>query len=261
MLNREKNFIIKKEEDPVIIFLHGFMGSSKIWNDVFRIFSDQYKILSIDLPGHGKSKPISSKEQVYSMEYIANMVKQVIEKENIKKIILIGHSMGGYISLALAEKNPNIFLGLCLLHSTSKPDTYEKKKKRKQSIQLAKKNYPFFISKSVNTWFNPDKIFSLQKEISFTKKIALSTDQNSVISFIEGMIIRKNRDFLLKTTKFPKLLIYGKYDLIIEKDSINEEIKMGYKTYLNEIPSGHMGHIEKPQILVEKLKIFIDAIL
>ncbi|WP_185869516.1 alpha/beta fold hydrolase [Blattabacterium cuenoti] len=253
------NFIIKGEGVPIVL-LHGFMESLEIWHYIYQMISKKYKVVSIDLPGHGKNS-FSEKKYIFSMEETAEIIKFFLDEKKIEQAIFVGHSMGGYIALALAEKYPNMFLGLCLLHSTADSDTEEKKKNRIKSIQLAVKNYPLFISTSINKLFNPKKILFLQKEISFVKKIALSTSINSVIPFLRGMSMRKNRKFLLKKYDFPKLYIIGLYDLILDSNKINEEAKNGNKTYSVNISTGHMGHIENPVKIIKILEDFIKNIL
>ncbi|WP_185872128.1 alpha/beta fold hydrolase [Blattabacterium cuenoti] len=253
------NFKIKGKGIPIVL-LHGFMESLEVWNDIYLDISNEYKVILIDLPGHGKSFSLKN-DTIFSMEKAAEFVKIIIEKENIKKAFFIGHSMGGYIALALSEKYPEIFLGLCLLHSTAESDSDIKKKIRMQSIKLAINNYSMFIDRSINKLFNPNELFSLKEKIFFIKKIALSTKINSVISFLKGMSIRIDRKFLLKKTKFPKLYIIGLYDLILDVRKICQEAKNGNKTYFIKIPTGHMGHIEKPKEIIKILKKFINNII
>ncbi|AGW85910.1 alpha/beta fold hydrolase [Blattabacterium sp. (Nauphoeta cinerea)] len=251
------NFKIKGKGIPIVL-LHGFMESLEIWNSIYYNISNKYKVILIDLPGHGKSILTLKKNTIFTMEKVAEIVKETLIKENIQKAIFVGHSMGGYVALAMAEKYPEMFLGLCLLHSTTKSDTLEKKKNRIQSIQLAIYNYPLFISTSIKKLFYYKKLSSLQEDISFVKKIASNTHINSITSFLKGMSIRKDRKFLLKKTKFPKLYIAGLYDLILDIKNIYEETKNGNQVYFLAIPTGHMGHIEEPKKIVKILENFID---
>ncbi|ACY40162.1 alpha/beta fold hydrolase [Blattabacterium sp. (Blattella germanica) str. Bge] len=257
---KKTNFKIEGKGVPIVL-LHGFMESLQIWNYIFSEISNKYRVLSIDLPGHGKSFSMLNHETIFTMEKAAEIVKTIVEKENIKKAVFVGHSMGGYIALALAEKYPDIFLGLCLLHSTAESDSDDKKKSRMQSIQLAINNYPLLVDTSMIKLFNPNKFSSLQEEIFFVKKIALSTSVNSVISFLKGMSIRNDKRFLLKTTKFPKLYIIGLYDLILDANKIRAEAKNGNQTDFIEIPTGHMGHIEKPNEVTKILENFVDDVI
>ncbi|BAM99773.1 alpha/beta fold hydrolase [Blattabacterium cuenoti] len=253
------NSKIKGQGIPIVL-LHGFMENLEIWNDIYsNISTKKYKVLSIDFPGHGKSVfTLEKKNTVFTMEEAAEIVKKIVKKENIQKAVFVGHSMGGYVALAMAEKYPEMFLGLCLLHSTTESDTLEKKKNRIQSIQLAIHHHPLFITTSIKKLFHYEKLCSLQNQIGFVKNIASNTHIHSIISFLKGMSIRKNRTFLLKKTKFPKLYIAGLYDRILDIKRIYEETKNGNQIYFFAIPTGHMGHIEKPKEIINILENFID---
>ncbi|WP_185865919.1 alpha/beta fold hydrolase [Blattabacterium cuenoti] len=257
---KKTNFKIEGKGVPIVL-LHGFMESLEIWNYIYSDISNKYKVLSIDFPGHGKSFSTLNHDTIFTMERAAEIVKKIVEKENIQKAVFVGHSMGGYIALALAEKYPDIFFGLCLLHSTAESDSDDKKKIRMQSIRLSINNYPMLVDTSVNKLFNIKELSFLQEKIFFVKKIALSTSVNSVISFLKGMKIRKDRRFLLKETTFPKLHIIGLYDLILDPKKIREEAKNGNKTNFIEIPTGHMGHIEKPKKITKILENFMDHVI
>jgi Predicted hydrolases or acyltransferases (alpha/beta hydrolase superfamily) len=242
-----------------IVLLHGFMENLEIWNYICNDISNKYRVISMDLPGHGKSIfTLEEKNTIFTMEKAAEIVKKIIDKENIQKAVFVGHSMGGYIALAMAEKYPEMFSGLCLLHSTTESDSLERKRSRVQSIQLSIKNYPLFISTSTKKLFNCQKLSSLQEEILFVKKIASHTSIKGVTSFLKGMSIRKNRKFLLKKTNFPKLYIAGLYDLILDIKKIYEETKNANKTYFFGIDTGHMGHIENPKEVIRILENFVD---
>ncbi|WP_185868936.1 alpha/beta fold hydrolase [Blattabacterium cuenoti] len=254
------NYKIEGEGNSIVL-LHGFMESLEVWKEIYSDLSKKYKILSIDFPGHGKSNSILNYDTIFSMERASKIVKTIIKKEKIQKAFFVGHSMGGYIALALLEKHPEFFLGLCLLHSTAESDSNKKKKIRMQSIKMAINNYSMLVDTSINTLFDPKKLSFLQKEVFFVKKIALSTSVNSVISFLKGMSIRKDRRFLLKKTKFPKLYIIGLYDLVIDPKKIREEVKNGNKTYFIEITTGHMGHIENPKKITKILENFMDDVI
>lgn len=99
MLNFEK----KGNGKETLVLLHGFMENLSIWNDMESHLSKDFTLLKIDLPGHGKSEILS---EVHTMELMADEVKKVVDHENLDKIHLLGHSMGGYTSLAFAEKFP-----------------------------------------------------------------------------------------------------------------------------------------------------------
>ena len=116
---------------PCIVLLHGFLLSSSIWDELVPILSKKNKVIIIDLPGHGKSGCIA---EIHSMELIAEVINFILEKNNINQASFIGHSMGGYISLAFTEKYKSKVNALILLNSTTEKDSAEKKINRDHFI-------------------------------------------------------------------------------------------------------------------------------
>ena len=86
-----------------LIFIHGWSCDSRYWEDQVPVFSKEYKVITIDLAGHGHS---SSNRLDNTRESFAGDIKAVIEKENISKAILIGHSLGGGVIAKSAELMP-----------------------------------------------------------------------------------------------------------------------------------------------------------
>jgi pimeloyl-ACP methyl ester carboxylesterase len=108
-----------------IVLLHGFLENSTMWNDFIPEFSKKNRVITIDLLGHGKTECIG---YVHTMELMAEAVLAVLKHLKIRRSILVGHSMGGYVALAFAELYPDAVKGLCLMNSTAKPDSKQKKK-------------------------------------------------------------------------------------------------------------------------------------
>ncbi|WP_185872676.1 alpha/beta fold hydrolase [Blattabacterium cuenoti] len=241
-----------------IIFLHGFMENMNIWNKIVNVLSIEHNTILIDFPGHGKTKFVEQKNsKILTMENLSFSLEFYLKKNNINKAFFIGHSMGGYVALALAEKYPEIFLGLCLLHSTAQSDDEKKKKYRINSIPMIINHYSLFVTRSIEKLFNVNKLHCFKEEIDYITQIALCIPINCILSIMRGMLIRKNRINVIKTTTFPKLYIIGSYDSILQKKILIDESKLGYNTFYQEIPTGHMGPIENPQYIIKILQNFI----
>src|ERR1035437_7644456 len=123
-------------EGRVIVLLHGFLGSHEIWSECVKKLSKKFRIIAIDLPGHGETPAIG---YYHSMELLAQSVKAVLDKIGVRRYLIVGHSMGGYAALAFAELYPENVSGLCMFHSTSYADSEGKKKDRDRIIGLVKK--------------------------------------------------------------------------------------------------------------------------
>ena len=116
---------------PAIVLIHGFLETHEIWDKFDNELSKRFRVLSIDLPGHGLS---DMHEEPYTMCKYAEAVKLIMDHENIKEAFIIGHSMGGYVSLAFSENYPEILSGLCLFHSSPISDNEDKKIARNLTI-------------------------------------------------------------------------------------------------------------------------------
>ncbi|WP_348799205.1 alpha/beta fold hydrolase [Flavobacterium adhaerens] len=239
-----------------VVLLHGFLENKTMWDIYVDELSTKNRIITIDLLGHGQTESLG---YVQTMEENADMVHEVLSKLKIQKVIFVGHSMGGYVALAFAELYPEKVGGLVLLNSTSKEDSPEKKKNRDRAILAVKKDYETFIRLSISNLFSEENREKLTKKIEAVKLQALKTPLQGIIASLEGMKIRKDREFLLHTTTFPKLLIVGKKDPVLNYEENLEQIK-NTDVQLVTFPDGHMSSIENREELLIVLADFIKGI-
>jgi len=133
---------------PAVILVHGFPESSAIWDDFSKELSKEFTVITPDLPGYGGS---GLPKDLSSMDEYADAVHAVASHAGVKKFTLIGHSMGGYIAMALAKKyaNGDLLNGIGLFHSTVFADSDEKKVNRNRAIEAAKKDKTGFIKAAI----------------------------------------------------------------------------------------------------------------
>ncbi|MDI9308861.1 MAG: alpha/beta hydrolase [Limnohabitans sp.] len=238
----------------VIVLLHGFLENSTMWDFYLDEFSKQYEVVCIDLLGHGKTECIG---YVHTMEDIAEAVLAILTNLKIEKATFVGHSMGGYVSLALAEKYPEMFNGLVLLNSTAYADDHERKINRNRAIKMAQREYYSLVQMSIANLFSIDNRDRLLAEIENTKKEALKTPLQGYIACQEGMKIRKERVKILQKATFPTLLILGKKDGVLPYETSMKQIEET-STELVSLPDGHMSHIENKDVLGGILMDFFE---
>ncbi|MCL9806001.1 alpha/beta hydrolase [Flavobacterium amniphilum] len=235
-----------------VVLLHGFLENSTMWDFYTSYFSKKYRIIAIDLLGHGKTDSMS---YMHTMEDMADAVHAVLSHLDIAEAIFIGHSMGGYVSLAIAELYPEIIKGIVLLNSTSKEDSQERKLNRMRAVKAVKQNADIFVSMSIANLFSEENRGKLINEIEAVKLQALKTPLQGIISALEGMKVRKDREFLLHQATFPILLILGKKDPVLNYgDNISQSEATPVK--LVTLPDGHMSHIENREDLILILNNF-----
>lgn len=238
--NSKISYYVSGSGEEVLILLHGFLENSLMWKEIVDDFSEDIRIICVDLLGHGSSESLG---YVHSMEDMASAVYEVIMAENIKKATLVGHSMGGYVALAFAEKYPEIMHKLCLLNSTSQADSDERKQLRTRAIEMAKRNYEALVSMSVVNLFASKGRNQIKEAIEACKNEALKTPLQAYIACSEGMKKRANREHVLTLGSFKKVIIAGEKDPVLNYTSIVAEGKRT-NTKVVSLPSGHMSHIE-----------------
>jgi pimeloyl-ACP methyl ester carboxylesterase len=244
-----------KGKGRAVVLLHGFPFSKELWGSTRDALAKHFRVISIDLPGHGQSDCFG---YVHSMDLMAKAVKAVMDKLRLKKYVLVGHSMGGYVALAFAELFPENVKGLCLFHSTSYPDSEQKKKDRDKAIESVKKDASAFVRTSVKNLFAAKNLRAFRKEIAFATQIARKTPKQGIINALEGMKDRPSRDVILHFASYPILFIVGRYDNVLSMQSLLDQGKIAKKgSVLLLEESGHMGFLEEKDICIKYLKRFL----
>lgn len=244
MLHFEK----KGNGKETLVLLHGFMENLSIWSDMETHLSKDFTLLKIDLPGHGKSDVLA---EVHTMELMAEAVKNVVESENLEKFHLLGHSMGGYTSLAFAEKYPEKLKSLTLFFSTYFADDEEKKQQRIKSFRIIKDSFSHYVRAGIPNLFNQNERDVLEGKIEIALKTALSTNNLGALACVKGMVERTDKKHILENLEAKILVIAGKHDNAVKTDKTINNLpdRTNIKSYV--IDCGHNGHWEKPSICAE----------
>ena len=241
----------------VVVLLHGFLGSHQIWENAIQSLSKSYRVIAIDLPGHGSTDCFG---YVHTMELLAKCVKTVMDSLRLKKYVIIGHSMGGYAGLAFADMYPDNLRGLCLYHSTAYADSDEKKKDRTRSIKVVKANHKIYTTEVIKNLFATKNIKYLKNEIAFAQKIAAKTSKQSIIAALEGMKDRPHRDMILGLAHFPIMMVIGEHDNVLPPDQLLEQAALIKNKHILHLEhDGHMGFLESPRVSNNALKKFLRA--
>ncbi|REC49210.1 MULTISPECIES: alpha/beta fold hydrolase [Chryseobacterium] len=242
------NFERKGNGKETLVLIHGFMENLSIWSDMQPHLSDNFSLLKIDLPGHGQSEIIA---EVQTMELMAEEVKKVLDHENITKIHLLGHSMGGYVSLAFAEKHPEYLKSLTLFFSTYFPDDDEKKEQRIKSYRIIKDAFAHYARAGVPNLFNPNEKDILEGKIETALEVALSTNNLGALASVKGMVERTDKKHIMENLEAKILVLAGKHDNAVKTETMIKHLpdRTNIKSYI--LDCGHNGHWEKPKICAE----------
>ena len=240
-----------------VVLLHGFLENSTMWKDVIPPLSKRNRVIAIDLLGHGKTDCLG---YVHSMEVFAASIQAVLQHLKIRKYILVGHSLGGYISLEISKTNSNQIKGLCLVNSTSNEDSKDRKNLRIRANKMIQNNFTNMVRMSFSNLFGEESKIQYKEALASALKEALKTPLQGYIAGQEGMRIRENTQDVLRNNSFKKLLIVGKQDPVLDfKTSMLEAEETNSEIIV--FPSGHMSHIENKEALVTALKDFVKTCL
>ena len=229
--------------EPVIL-LHGFGFNHKIWLKLVESLKDEFKFILPDIPGSGESEPLNIEN--VSLSDFAQAINYIISEENVKSPIIIGHSMGGYITMAFEKLFPDKSKAICLFHSSSYADDEEKIINRKKGIEFIKKyGSETFLNNSIPGLFY-DKEKSIG-DINIFLKDAKNIPSKTIIDYYEAMINREDNRDVLKNYKKPILFIIGEHDTAITyKTSLEQTYIPNFSNVSILRDSAHMGMLEEP---------------
>lgn len=239
-----------------IVLLHGYLESLDIWEDFAKSLSNDFQVISIDLPGHGKTSVF---QEVHTMTFMAEVVEQVLATLNIQQCVIFGHSMGGYALMEYVNCYAERLVGFSLFHSTPFADNELKKTTRDMTILDIKNGKRITVCKehSPKTFANENHK-KFERIIGYAKIIALNTPQEGIIAALEGMKQRTDHAELLANTKLPFLFIHGAKDNFIQANVLNYmKLPINSKVLLLQ-NSGHQGYLEEPEICLENIKLFVN---
>lgn len=236
-----------------IILIHGFCETHKIWSGFDAKLSQYGQVISIDLPGFGNSPlpPIP-----FTIDSVAAIILKWLKENHIKNPLLVGHSLGGYVVLAMAALDPQYCNQIVLFHSSIYADTVEKKANRDKVIDFVSKNgvEPFIQTFVPSLFYNKS-----HPEMERVRSICSTTPLKTLIEYTRAMRDRPSREDFFKTYTGSSMIISGDKDEIIPIEVSRKMSSMGLNSdFLSLKDTGHMGMIEAESTSLERIKGIIS---
>ena len=244
-----------KKGDTTIVLLHGYLETLYIFNEFIEMLEKKYRIIAIDLPGHGLT---GSDKEINTMEFCAQTVADVLKKSGVEKAYIAGHSMGGYVAQNCVKMFPEMFQGIILLNSTPNADSPEKRTDREREIELvlaAKLGQLATIS--IPKMYAQSNLRTFDEKIEETIEITETHDPKGIAACIKGMMERADTKEVIKNT--PKaMFIFGTDDKFITEE-IREKL-IGEFPHVKSVvipETGHNSFIENPEATLKAIEEFI----
>ena len=238
--------------DKCVVLLHGYLESMLVWDEFSALLKGSVRVVTMDLPGHGVSMVAS---EVHTMEYLADCVALAMEALGIERYSVVGHSMGGYVALAMVEKYASRLESVVLLSSTTSADSQEKCDRRRREIELIKAGKKNMLARLVpHAGFAPENVKRLKDYIEDIGELILMTEDEGVIAILGGMIERQSRGELLRQSGVPHMFIFGRHDYYIPVEVAEEMIAADPTARVLWLEhSGHMGFYEEPELCAQAI--------
>ncbi len=244
-------------QGETVVLLHGFCGSSAYWEKVQPLLAEQYQVIAPDLRGHGATTaPVGA----YTIDQMADDVAGLMEALGITKYTLLGHSMGGYTALSLAQRYADRLNAFGLIHSTGYPDSEEAKEKRLQAVsRIRSEGITHFVDGLVPGLFAPDNVSKLGAEVDRVKEIGYKTPPQGATGAALAMRERPDRRDVMEATSLPLLLVAGESDTVVpmarlfttEGPNVTKAVIKG---------AGHMSMYEAPEQLTAVIADFMRSV-
>lgn len=266
LFQNKKVFYREEGSGQPVMLLHGFGEDGNLWNHQVKSLSENYCLIIPDLPGSGQSEMLEGK---CTIEDYSEVVKAIADKaifqqknKNNLQFTLLGHSMGGYITLEFAQKYPELLNAFGLFHSSAFADDEAKKLTRRKGIQFIEKNgSEAFLKTSVPSLFSETTKKSKPQLITELLNIGKHISPQALIQYYEAMILRPDRTSVLESFSKPVLFVIGKYDNAVPLNVSLQQCHLPAVSTIHILQnSGHMGMWEEEKLASTYLKEFFDNI-
>src|SRR6476620_2504835 len=232
--NNADIFYRAEGEGMPVVLLHGIPLDGGAWNEQINFLKDYCKLIVPDLPGSGQSTFEKQEEQATTIEYYASCIYALLQHENVNTCLMLGHSLGGYITLAFVEKHSVLLKGFGLIHSTAFADSEERKELRKKSIETMEQNgIHAFLKDFIPNLFakkfkseHPEKINALIEKVHNFSKHALQ-------DYFRAMMKRPDRTHVLKNSEVPVLFVMGTEDVAAPMQDVLQQVHLPKIAHIN----------------------------
>lgn len=251
------------EGEPLLL-LHGFTGSLQTWSPFINDWSHSFKLILVDLIGHGKTEHPEVVNR-YTMENVVRDIKEILLTLNINRAHLLGYSMGGRVALSFSILYPENVLSLILESSSPGLEVEEERQNRKNSDnQLAERITQVGIAEFVDYWAKIPLFSTQEQRLPDARKQAirqerLENSSQGLANSLRGMGTGVQPSWWSRLAHFQKsvLLLVGEDDqkFCAIGNKMHDLLPNSKILIIND--AGHAIHVEQPEIFGKIVKDYL----
>jgi 3-oxoadipate enol-lactonase len=253
---------IVQGKGTAVVLLHGFPFDGTIWQEQVDDLSKDAHVIAPDTPGFGQSPDLPGDSKDTSMDAYADVLAETLKANNQNNVVLLGHSMGGYIAFAFARRHADMLRGLVLVATKAGADTEAGREGRyKQAAAVEERGAQAVVDAMLPKLFAPT---SYEKKADLVEQIRgtmLTQNRHGIIAALDAMAARPDSTPGLGGIKVPTLIITGAEDAIIpapEADILRSGIRGSKHVAIEN--AGHMLMLEEPQAFNSALHAFVHGL-
>ena len=241
-----------------VVLIHGFPFSHEMWSEQIELLKTGYRVIAYDLRGHGRS---GVGDGQYALEFFVDDLVGLLDQLKIRRAVLCGLSLGGYIALRAVERNPERIGGLILCDTQSQSDSNEAKLRRAATIKAVKTDgVNAYAEGFVKALFAPHTITAKPDVVERIKGTIRSTSPLGICGTLLALAGRTDATASLAGIRVPTLIIVGEHDTITPPSRSEEMRSKIPDSVLHIIPdAAHMSNLENPEAFNKQLLDFLEA--
>jgi len=242
-----------------VIFLHGFPFDKSMWKGQLDSLNSSYRLIACDIRGFGKS---TDEETPLSIDLFSEDLIAFLDKLNIKKAIVCGLSMGGFIALNAIKKFPERFEALILCDTQCIADTTEVKENRYKAIdQINRDGVSIFNEKFIKSVFHPNSLTNKTELVENLSTVVFTNSKEIIIAGITALAGRPETCSSLSAIRIPTLIICGREDSVtplVQSEFMHEHIEGSNLKIIDN--AGHVSNLEQPDEFNKYLRNFLNSL-
>lgn len=250
------------ENQKTIVLLHGYLETMNIWNELVDLLKDKYRVIVLDMPGHGLTDSAPAQKggvSVNTMEFGADIVKALIEKCNAKNVVLGGHSMGGYVTLAFCRKYPGTLEKAVIFNSNPYKDDPSKAEDRKREIDVIRAGKLDMLAElSIPKMFKPENLRLFDDKIMETIELCDMHNPEGIVASVMGMQQREDTTEIMENPPVPMMMFEGDSDRFLDLEGVTQMIRKFPKVkHILLENTGHNSFIEAQEKVYQHICDFV----
>lgn len=244
-----------KAGERTVLLLHGYLETMYVWEDLFHDLSRDFRVIRIDLPGHG----LTCSAPVNSIDLMATVAKGVLDVCGVKTASVIGHSLGGFVAIKCCELFPERFDKMILLNSHPFAEGEERKALALRETELIETGHLMQLADiSIPRMFHPGNLRRLDETIREMVEMCETHDPAGIISSLKGMMNREDTSEYLASAGVPAMAVCGGTDTLVTPEIRAEMVKKIPSLRLEVLPECcHHSLLECRERTTELIKEFL----